>query len=555
MGLASTLNMWGNALKLPKLAALAAAALAVPVAAQQPAPRPKLIVAISVDQLSADLFQQYRQYYDGGLKRLAEGVVFPAGYQGHNATETCPGHSTILTGSRPARTGIIANNWFNPSATREDKGVYCSEDPRVPGSSSDKYTVSSYHLRVPALGDHMKRADPRSRTAVIAGKDRAAVMMGGYNPDQRWWWSSGAFVTHAGKAAPEAIREGNAGITEALSRAREARSLPKVCEARSRAVPVVGAARPVGTGRFAREAGDKNGFRGSPDLDRATLDIGRALRREMRLGEGEATDLLVLGLSATDYVGHTYGTQGSEMCIQLLALDEALGEFFRALDSTNIDYVVMLTADHGGHDIPERHRQNAAPEAQRVDPALNPGNMAKSLRERLRLKGDVLYGDGAFGDMYVDLKLAPVQRRRVLQEVIRTYRSHPQVAAVFTKEELRLAAAPWGSPDNWTLLQRAKASFDPERSGDFVVLLKPRVTPIFDTSRGYVATHGSPWDYDRKVPILFWRKGIRPFEQPLAVETADILPTLTSLIGVPIAPGTIDGRCLDLAEGPETTCR
>jgi arylsulfatase A-like enzyme len=215
----------------------------------------------------------------------------------------------------------------------------------------------------------------------------------------------------------------------------------------------------------------------------------------------------------------------------------------------------MLTADHGGHDIPERHRQNAAPEAQRVDPALNPSNMAKSLRERLRLKGQVLYGDGAFGDMYVDLKLAPAQRRRVLQEALRTYRSHPQVAAVFTKDELRVAAGATGSPDNWTLLQRAKASFDPERSGDFVVLLKPRVTPIFDTSRGYVATHGSPWDYDRKVPILFWRKGMRPFEQPLAVETADILPTLTSLIGVPVAPGTIDGRCLDLAEGPETTCR
>jgi hypothetical protein len=66
--------------------------------------------------------------------------------------------------------------------------------------------------------------------------------------------------------------------------------------------------------------------------------------------------------------------------------------------------------------------------------------MAKSLRERLRLKGQVLYGDGAFGDMYVDLKLAPAQRRRVLQEALRTYRSHPQVAAVFTKDELRVAA-------------------------------------------------------------------------------------------------------------------
>jgi len=128
------------------------------------------------------------------------------------------------------------------------------------------------------------------------------------------------------------------------------------------------------------------------------------------------------------------------------------------------------------------------------------------------------------------------------------------VAAVFTKAELAAAPNPAGPPDNWGLLQRAKASFDPERSGDFVVLLKPRVTPIFDTSRGYVSTHGSPWDYDRKVPLLFWRKGMKGFEQPLAVETADILPTLGALIGLTIPTGSIDGRCLDLDEGPATSC-
>src|SRR5918997_1328333 len=143
-------------MKFASLAALFATSLLAAAAAAQPAhqaERPKLIVAISVDQLSADLFSQYRQRFDGGLKRLSEGVVFPNGYQGPNATETCPGHSTILTGSRPARTGIIANNWFNLGLPREDKGVYCSEDPRVPGSSSKggQYTVSSYHLRVPAL--------------------------------------------------------------------------------------------------------------------------------------------------------------------------------------------------------------------------------------------------------------------------------------------------------------------------------------------------------------------------------------------------------------------
>ena len=137
----------------------------------------------------------------------------------------------------------------------------------------------------------------------------------------------------------------------------------------------------------------------------------------------------------------------------------------------------------------------------------------------------------------------PAQRARVLREAVATYRRHPQVAAVFTKAELAAAPAPSGPPDTWSLIQRAKASFDPERSGDFIVLLKPRVTPIFDTSRGYVATHGSPWDYDRRVPILFWRKGVTPFEQSLAVETADILPTLAATIGVTIPTGS-DRRAL-----------
>src|SRR5687768_3620733 len=296
-------------MKLARLAAFLALPVAAAAAPASAAEKPKLIVAISVDQFSADLFAQYRPHYDGGLQRLSEGVVFPSGYQSHNATETCPGHSTILTGSRPARTGIIANNWVNLGIAREEKGIYCSEDPRVPGSNRDNYTVSSYHLRVPALGDRMKRADPRSRVAVASGKDRAAIMMGGYSPDQRWWWNGKEFTSHPGPTT-EAVAAVNRDVADALSRPREARPLPGVCEGQSRALPVVGSTRPVGAGRFAREANDRNGFRASPDFDRSIIQLGSGLRREMRLGEGPATDLLILGLSATDYVGHTFGTAG-----------------------------------------------------------------------------------------------------------------------------------------------------------------------------------------------------------------------------------------------------
>jgi arylsulfatase A-like enzyme len=69
------------------------------------------------------------------------------------------------------------------------------------------------------------------------------------------------------------------------------------------------------------------------------------------------------------------------------------------------------------------------------------------------------------------------------------------------------------------------------------------VTPIADTSR-YVATHGSVWDYDRRVPILFWRPGVPGAGVERTAETTDIMPTLASMIGLPVQPGSVDGRCL-----------
>jgi predicted AlkP superfamily pyrophosphatase or phosphodiesterase len=534
-----------------------AAALALPFASgcayAQPAPAPpRLIVVISVDQLSADLFAEYRQAFTGGLRRLSQGAVFPSGYQGHAATETCPGHSTILTGARPSRTGIIANNWFDLGAAREDKYLYCAEDERVAGSTSQNYTVSPYHLRVPTLGELMRAADPRSRTVAVAGKDRAAVMMSGQQPTARWWWAGRAFVSHAGVAAPAAVTAVNERIARDLASASRPLPLPANCAARDRAVTAGPAT--VGNGRFVRAANDAGGFRATPAFDQAVLDIGDGLRGEMRLGQGPATDLLILGLSATDYVGHSLGTQGAEMCIQLMALDAALGRFFQRLDRTGIDYVVMLTADHGGLDLPERAGEQAAAGAARVDRLLLASAMGRAIGERLGIAGPVLFGDGPFGDMYVDRALTAAQRRQVRDEAVRAYRAHPQVAAVFTRDELAATPSPSGPPDSWSLIERARASFDAERSGDFLVLLRPRVTPIAAPGRGYVATHGSPWDYDRRVPILFWRRGMTGFEQPLSVETADIMPTLAGLLRLPIAAGSIDGHCLDLDAGPGTTC-
>src|SRR3954454_24917471 len=194
--------------------AAVAAFLATQSTAQAPTP-PKLLVVISVDQFSADLWDEYRPQWSDGFARLAGGTVFRNGYQSHAATETCPGHSTILTGDRPARTGILANDWYDQGAARADKYVYCAEDERVPGSTSDHYVVSDLHLRVPTLGDLMHRADPRSRVVAVAGKDRAAIIVGAHPPARLGGWDGLSFVSQAELPAPPSAARVNQRAAEA----------------------------------------------------------------------------------------------------------------------------------------------------------------------------------------------------------------------------------------------------------------------------------------------------------------------------------------------------
>ena len=524
------------------LAALAAAFLAVPAAAQQPPP-PKLLVVISVDQFSADLFDEYRPQFTGGLARLASGTVFDKAFQSHATTETCPGHSTILTGDHPGRTGIIGNTWIDQSIARPDKVVYCAEDPNVPGSSHSHYRVSATELRVPTLGELMKAHWPASRNVAVAGKDRAAVMMGGHRADQRWYWNGKQFATDlTGGTPPTGIAAINAAVARLIAAPFEGLQPPPFCTSRAQSVPLQGHT-PVGAGNFTRPAGDVDAFEASPQFDGAILAAAAGLVRDMRLGQGDSPDLISVGLSATDHVGHDYGTEGQEMCLNLFELDREIGDFLSFLDSTGVDYAVVLTADHGGQDLPERLRLHGVPDAQRVDPGLQASAIGKTIGAKLGLAGPVLLG-GNFGDIWLDRSLPAADRQRVLDEAVRLYRASPQVEAVFTKDEIASTPMPASTPDKWSLIERVRAGFDPRRSGDLFVVLKPHVTPIA-VARDSVATHGSPWDYDRRVPILFWRPGFRGATVQAPADTVDIMPTLAALIELPLAAGSVDGHCLE----------
>ena len=348
---------------------------------------------------------------------------------------------------------------------------------------------------------------------------------------------------HHARPVPQGVVRTITAVTPAIAAPAAPLEPPAFCAGKAQSYPLPRGGKPVGDGRLARDAGRFGGFPPSPQFHGRVLALAAGLIQEMRLGADAAPDILSIGLAATDFVGHSYGPGGQEMCLQLLALDRELGDFFARLDSWGIDYWVTLTADHGGLDIPERLQAKGVADAAWVDIGLSAERLGQQVAQSANLKGPVIIFGGPSGDIYLDPALSTADRGKAMGALLAAYRAHPQVEAVFAKDEIARSASPSGPPDRWTTLQRVRASFDPERSGDLYVVLKPHIQPIADTSR-YVSTHGSPWDYDRRVPIVFWRKGMPQAERNDSIETADIMPTLAATLGLAVDQDSIDGKCL-----------
>jgi hypothetical protein len=166
---------------------------------------------------------------------------------------------------------------------------------------------------------------------------------------------------------------------------------------------------------------------------------------------------------------------------------------------------------------------------------------------QLNLPYEPIVGDDS-QQLYINVGPDAALRDKVRDATLPWLKQQPEVRDVFTRDEVAAATvAPGTTPDRLTMVQRFHESYDPDRSGDIAVAYRPRTS--FGVPRGpgdVVAGHGSPWDHDRQVPILFWWPGVAADVRATPIETVDIAPTLAAIAGV--ATPTVDGRCLDLGE-------
>ncbi len=542
------------------------AALALAMVMPAMAQTPKLVVVISVDQFSSNLFNQHRDDFSLGLKTLAtQGAVYPGGFQSHAATETCPGHATLLTGRHPSGTGIVANQWYDK---KTGKDVYCtvSEGYSVPGSD---VASGPANLQATTLGDWLKQLNPQNRIFSVAGKDRSAIMMAGHTPDGVYWFdrSSMKFQTYlapgdtdyAAKIAP--LEKINSGlIAEWTARPPVWTLTSQKCTARAGTyasgdykwnsqVPPAGYAPQPGQ-PFVNDKAFAASLRPSPAYDRLITNAALSLLASQKLGQGAGTDILAIGLSATDYIGHAFGNQGVEMCDQMTKLDGVIGDILAALKTQAVPFVLVLTADHGGLDAVERVQAEGEPLAYRTDPMTIFTGVNAAVRTALKLKADPFTAVGVKNnapeiDQLHFTDALPSKKRGKAIILARDWLiKNAPVETVFSMDEIKNDVPPKNlPPDEWSIANRVAVNYRDGRSGDLYVVFKPYgASPA---NRGYVAGHGSPYDYDRRVPILFYGTGVPAQERALSIDTVDIAPTLANMLGV-VPPVPVDGRCLAL---------
>lgn len=489
------------------------ALLALPAFAEPP----RLAVVLAVDQMRRDTLVFFERDLSGGYRRLLEkGRSYPAALE-YSDTETGPGHATLATGRNPWRHGIVANEWVDAGTLRT---VYCVEGESGP---------SPRHLLCDTLGDWAKAKDPRSRVYSVSAKDRSAVLMGGRRADGVFWLdpAAGGFTTGPEHpAAPWLAEFRKDGWFEALPETWTHETAawlgpdddPLEADLFSRTSPHPLRSRIPGKSF-------ENVYR-SPYADEWTLRLAREILRRFDLGNGPAPDLLFVSLSATDTVGHLYGPRSQEMRDCVMRADRLLGEFFAWLEARGAPFVVALTSDHGVLPLAD---------AKRVSLTALLQELHAPLQKRF---GPESWFEFASGHVTMNRPLAAskgVDLEELGNAIVAAARASAAVAAVYDAEQLA-SRAETDDP----LLRLARRSWVPGRGGDFLLLPKERVL----VSRYATGTsHGSPWPYDREIPLVFLGAGVAPGAREEAASSADLAPTLARLLGIP-ASEDVEGRAL-----------
>lgn len=512
---------------------------------------PKLVVILVMDQFRADYVDMYSPRWTSGLRRLLrEGAVFTRAAYNYGGTLTCAGHATIGTGAFPATHGMTGNAWYDRTTRRV---VQCAADPAatsVPfGGATGRERYSAANLRIPTYSDELQRqAAGGPRVVALALKPRSAIMLGGrgdddsvvvWEEDDGTWATSDAFTKTPWPDVDEFVRAHPlaAAYGESWTKMRPPQTYRFTDDA-------VGEGQPGGWTRMFPHpldsaAGKPDGvfvsrWERSPWSDEYLVDMAIHLVETRQLGRRQATDFLSISLPALDLVGHEYGPNSHEVQDVLARADRAIGKLLDALDDKVGEgrYTLGFSSDHGVATIPEQLAARGQSAGRVVTNEITravEATVAKYL-------GPGTYV-GRLEGMQLSLTPGTVDRLRETAGALDAVRDAIQqvngISRVHGPDEVQGS----GATDDETL-RAWRLSYAPGRSGDFMLTPEPN----WLIRGGTGTTHGTPHEYDRRVPVMLFGAGIRRGSYSSAATPADIVPTFAALTGVTLSHA--NGRAL-----------
>ncbi len=501
--------------------------------------KPKLVVGIVVDQMRNDyIYRYWNRYGNGGFKRLiSQGYHFKNAHYNYVPTYTGPGHASIYTGASPRTHGIIGNDWF---LKKNSTVTYCVQDSTVEtvGSSGKNGKMSPKNQLSSTIGDELKMSsNQKAKVFSVALKDRSSILPAGHAANGAFWFDdiTGDFISSTWymKELPLWLQKFNEQkftktyIEQGWKTLYPIETYSNSLSDDNNYEGAPGKEKPVFPYDFKKQL-DKNNWgiiKSIPAGNSLTKDVAIACLLNEQLGKGSETDMLCISFSSTDYVGHYFGTRAIETEDVYLRLDKDLEELLNALDKElgKNNYLVFLTADHGGADVPNHLMDYKIPAGY-----IKEKQIIKEIRAFLKTN----YGDSLLlanvsneqvflnAQKISELKLNKTEVEEHLCAFLVTL---PGIAEAYSSIVLKNMA--FDKNDYRALLQNG---YNHKLSGDIAIIYLPGWMDHSDKG----TTHGAAYNYDTHIPIIFYGTGIPKGENYSYITITQIAPTICELLKI-----------------------
>ncbi len=506
--------------------------------------RPKLVVGLVVDQMRWDYLYRYSALYGaGGFKRLLkEGFSSENNFIPYMPTYTAVGHSCIYTGSVPAITGIVGNNWYDKAA---GKNVYCTDDSTVStvGNNGKAGKMSPANMWTTTITDELRLSNNfKSKVIGIALKDRGAILPAGHSANAAYWYDGGKWIssTHYMDALPDWVNKFNdKDVAGTYMKTDWNTLLPieKYDLSTADDKPYETSIKGEKTVIFPHKlsaidvANKYESFRTTPFANTFTFDFAKAAIENERLGKNTVTDFLAVSISSTDYVGHSFGPNSIEIEDTYLRLDKDIESFLIYLDKTigKGNYTLFLSADHGVAHVPAFLKEHKIPAG-----TFDDADILKELNQKIEEKFAVKTAIKTVMNYQVylnDKNIAEQNKSKdeIIDFIIDRLKEKDFIINAFELNEVMEAALP--TPQREMMIN----GYNPKRSGDIEFTFK---SGYFDGGvKG--TTHGLWNPYDAHIPCVFFGWGVKPGKTNRETYMTDIAPTLAALLHIQMPSGSV----------------